>query len=165
MLLCTVSQDEVTRLHKRFKKLDKEKAGTIPVQTLLEHPTIRQNPLAKRLIQVFDDDDSGSIDFLEFIRGISEAMGKRGTEDILKFAFKVYDLDRDGFIGTGELFLVLQMMVGNNLPPRQLQELVDKTIIEADTDEDGKISFAEFEKIIRGGSVNLDAVVGSLTQV
>jgi len=30
-------------------------------------------------------------------------------------AFKVYDIDRDGFISNGELFLVLKMMVGNNL--------------------------------------------------
>jgi serine/threonine-protein phosphatase 2B regulatory subunit len=30
-------------------------------------------------------------------------------------AFKVYDMDRDGFISNGELFLVLKMMVGSNL--------------------------------------------------
>ena len=33
----------------------------------------------------------------------------------LTVAFKVYDMDRDGFISNGELFLVLKMMVGNNL--------------------------------------------------
>ena len=33
-------------------------------------------------------------------------------------AFKVYDMDRDGFISNGELFLVLKMMVGNNLKVR-----------------------------------------------
>ena len=34
---------------------------------------------------------------------------------LLLVAFKVYDMDRDGFISNGELFLVLKMMVGNNL--------------------------------------------------
>ena len=34
---------------------------------------------------------------------------------VLSVAFKVYDMDRDGFISNGELFLVLKMMVGNNL--------------------------------------------------
>jgi serine/threonine-protein phosphatase 2B regulatory subunit len=33
-------------------------------------------------------------------------------------AFKVYDMDRDGYISNGELFLVLKMMVGNNLKVR-----------------------------------------------
>ena len=35
-------------------------------------------------------------------------------------AFKVYDMDRDGFISNGELFLVLKMMVGSNLKVRSL---------------------------------------------
>jgi len=59
-------------------------------------------------------------------------------------AFKIYDIDCDGFISNGELFQVLKMMVGNNLKDTQLQQIVDKTIINADTDGDGKISFEEF---------------------
>jgi serine/threonine-protein phosphatase 2B regulatory subunit len=50
-------------------------------------------------------------------------------------------MDRDGFISNGELFQVLKMMVGNNLKDGQLQQIVDKTIIYADKDKDGKISF------------------------
>lgn len=50
-------------------------------------------------------------------------------------------MDRDGFISNGELFQVLKMMVGNNLKDTQLQQIVDKTIIYADKDKDGKISF------------------------
>lgn len=53
-------------------------------------------------------------------------------------------MDRDGFISNGELFLVLKMMVGSNLKDNQLQQIVDKTIMEADKDGDGKISFEEF---------------------
>lgn len=59
-------------------------------------------------------------------------------------AFKIYDMDKDGYISNGELFQVLKMMVGNNLKETQLQQIVDKTIIHADTDGDGKISFEEF---------------------
>jgi serine/threonine-protein phosphatase 2B regulatory subunit len=50
-------------------------------------------------------------------------------------------MDRDGYISNGELFQVLKMMVGNNLKDAQLQQIVDKTIIYADKDHDGKISF------------------------
>lgn len=53
-------------------------------------------------------------------------------------------MDKDGYISNGELFQVLKMMVGNNLRDTQLQQIVDKTIIHADTDGDGKISFEEF---------------------
>ncbi len=50
-------------------------------------------------------------------------------------------MDRDGYISNGELFLVLKMMVGSNLKDTQLQQIVDKTIINADKDGDGKISY------------------------
>jgi len=40
------------------------------------------------------------------------------------------------------------MMVGNNLKDQQLQQIVDKTIMEADQDGDGKISFEEFCRMV-----------------
>ena len=59
-------------------------------------------------------------------------------------AFRIYDIDQDGFISNGELFQVLKTMVGCNLTDKQLQEIVDKTILYADKDGDGKISYEEF---------------------
>jgi len=50
----------------------------------------------------------------------------------------VYDVNEDGFISNGDLFGVLKMMIGSNLNDVQLQQLVDRTIIKADTDGDGK---------------------------
>jgi Ca2+-binding EF-hand superfamily protein len=49
-----------------------------------------------------------------------------------------------GFISNGELFRVLKMMVGTNLTDVQLQQIVDKSVLEGDKDDDGKISFEEF---------------------
>ena len=57
-------------------------------------------------------------------------------------------MDRDDYISNGELFLVLKMMVGNNLKDSQLQQIVDKTIMEADKDGDGKLSFDEFVQMV-----------------
>ena len=65
-------------------------------------------------------------------------------------AFQVYDIDGDGFISNGELFQVLKMMVGDNLNDVQLQQIVDKTILEGDEDKDGRISFEEFKSMITG---------------
>ena len=67
----------------------------------------------------------------------------------------MYDIDGDGFISNGELFQVLKMMVGTNLNDVQLQQIVDKTIIEADLDKDGKISYEEFCAIIGKNSEGL----------
>lgn len=67
---------------------------------------------------------------------------------VIIVAFKVYDMDRDGYISNGELYIVLKMMVGNNLRDQQLQQIVDKTIMEGDKDGDGRLSFDEFTQMV-----------------
>lgn len=146
-------RDEVDRLRKRFMKLDKDGSGTIDKQEFLGIPGIASNPLATRLMDVFDEDGSGTIDFQEFITGLSAFSGKTSKIDKLKFAFKIYDIDRDGYIGNGELFIVMKMMVGKNLQDEELQQIVDKTMMEADLNGDGRLDFDEFKNAVDSKSV------------
>ncbi|KAI0490773.1 calcineurin, beta subunit [Xylaria cf. heliscus] len=148
-------REEVERLKKRFMKLDKDQNGTIERDEFLSLPQISSNPLATRLIAIFDEDGGGDVDFQEFVSGLSAFSSKGNKEQKLQFAFKVYDIDRDGFISNGELFIVLKMMVGSNLKDQQLQQIVDKTIMEADLDKDGKISFEEFTKMVENTDVSM----------
>ena len=75
------------------------------------------------MIAIFDEDGGGTVDFQEFVSGLSAFSSKGNKEEKLKFAFKVYDIDRDGYISNGELFIVLKMMVGSNLKDQQLQQV------------------------------------------
>ena len=93
--------------------------------------------------------------------GLSAFSSKGNKEEKLRFAFRVYDIDRDGYISNGELFIVLKMMVGNNLKDVQLQQIVDKTIMEADKDGDGKISFQEFTHMVESTDVNLSMTLST----
>lgn len=106
------------------------------------------------LADVLDEDGSGEIDFKEFVEGIT-TLGVLGDREAkLKFAFKIYDMDKDGFISNGELFQVLKTMVGNNLKNEQLQQLVDRTINSVDKNQDGKISFEEFCKFLEKSDID-----------
>ncbi|RMZ81585.1 hypothetical protein DV737_g2514, partial [Chaetothyriales sp. CBS 132003] len=149
------NKDEVDRLRKRFMKLDKDNSGTIEREEFLSLPQVSSNPLATRMIAIFDEDGGGDVDFQEFVLGLSAFSSKGNKEEKLKFAFKVYDIDRDGYISNGELFIVLKMMVGSNLKDQQLQQIVDKTIMEADRDGDGRISFDEFQRMVENTDVNM----------
>ncbi|VVC34384.1 Hypothetical protein CINCED_3A009399 [Cinara cedri] len=97
--------------------------------------------------------------FLEFIQGVSQFSVKGDKESKLRFAFRIYDMDNDGYISNGELFQVLKMMVGNNLKDTQLQQIVDKTILFADKDEDGKINFEEFCSVVGNTDIHKKMVV------
>lgn len=112
------------------------------------------------MISIFDEDGGGDVDFEEFVGGLSAFSNKGNKEQKLRFAFKVYDIDRDGYISNGELFIVLKMMVGSNLKDQQLQQIVDKTIMEADLDKDGKISFEEFTKMVESTDVSMSLTLG-----
>lgn len=145
------SPKEVQRLEKRFKKLDVDSSGTISVGEFLSVPELKENPLVKRVVDVFDSDLSGEIDFKEFVLGLAQfavADHAEAREKKLHFIFRIYDVDRDGYISNGELFQVLKMMTGKNLTDTQLQQIVDKTIRYLDKDSDGKINFEEFKSVV-----------------
>lgn len=44
--------------------------------------------------------------FVEFIQGVSQFSVKGDKESKLRFAFRIYDMDNDGYISNGELFQV-----------------------------------------------------------
>eukprot|EP00274_Cyanoptyche_gloeocystis_P002468 CAMPEP_0196654058 /NCGR_PEP_ID=MMETSP1086-20130531/3733_1 /TAXON_ID=77921 /ORGANISM="Cyanoptyche gloeocystis , Strain SAG4.97" /LENGTH=358 /DNA_ID=CAMNT_0041985593 /DNA_START=84 /DNA_END=1162 /DNA_ORIENTATION=+ len=148
------SQKEIKRLVKRFNALDTNKDGDITVQEFLSVPELASNPLVLRMISIFDTDHSNTVNFKEFIEAFSIFRVEGDKEAKLKFAFKIYDVDEDGYISNGELFTVLKLMVGDNLNDVQLQQIVDKTVIEADKDRDGKLSFEEFKGIIANSDVD-----------
>ncbi|XP_058998527.1 calcineurin subunit B type 2 [Mustela lutreola] len=153
------SSDEIKRLSKRFKKLDLDRSGSLSVEEFVSLPELHQNPLVQRVIDVFDTDGNGEVNFKEFILGTSQFSVRGDEEEKLRFAFSIYDIDKDGYISNGELFQVLKLMVGDNLEDWQLQQLVDKTIIVLDRDGDGKISFEEFSAVVRGLDVHKKLVV------
>lgn len=152
-------QNEIKKLSKGFKKLDLDKSGTLSAEELLSLPELRHNPLVRRVIDIFDTDGNGEVDFREFILGISQFSVRGSEEQKLRFAFSIYDLDKDGYISNGELFQVLKMMVGDSLQNWELQQLVDKTIIILDKDGDGRLSFEEFSTLVRGLQVHKKLVL------
>ena len=98
--------EEIKRLGKRFKKLDLDNSGSLSVDEFMTLPELQQNPLVQRVIDIFDEDGNGEIDFKEFIQGVSLFSVKGDKQSKLKFAFRIYDIDNDGYISNSELFQV-----------------------------------------------------------
>jgi Ca2+-binding EF-hand superfamily protein len=57
-------------------------------------------------------------------------------------------VDQDDFIGLDDLLQIVKSMVGNSLNDRQVHEMCQETIFNADTDLDGKLSLAEFKRAL-----------------
>lgn len=62
-LAISVDADEIKRLGKRFKKLDLDNSGSLSVEEFMSLPELQQNPLVQRVIDIFDTDGNGEVDF------------------------------------------------------------------------------------------------------
>lgn len=62
-LSVSVDADEIKRLGKRFKKLDLDNSGSLSVEEFMSLPELQQNPLVQRVIDIFDTDGNGEVDF------------------------------------------------------------------------------------------------------
>ena len=58
-----VDPDEIRRLGKRFRKLDLDNSGSLSVDEFMSLPELQQNPLVQRVIEIFDEDGNGEVDF------------------------------------------------------------------------------------------------------
>ncbi|MES1912961.1 MAG: hypothetical protein MHM6MM_005202 [Cercozoa sp. M6MM] len=157
------SEDDVKFLYERFRHLDADQSGTLEKEEFMAIDELKQNPLVGAVIDVLDTDKNGGVDFKEFIDALSIFANPLSTgehrEKKLRFAFRLYDHNKDGVISNGDLFHVLKVMVGDNLDETQLQQLVDRTILQGDRDKDGVLSYAEFCAMIEGTSVEKKLVI------
>ncbi|XP_053074439.1 calaxin-like isoform X2 [Acinonyx jubatus] len=77
------------------------------------------------------------------------------TDDMLmnRVCFEVYYLNGDGYISREEIFDMLKNSLHQQSSEEEndegIKELVDITLKKMDYDNDGKISFADFEKAVR----------------
>lgn len=106
-----VDADEIRRLGKRFRKLDLDNSGALSVDEFMSIAELQQNPLVQRVIDIFDADGNGEVDFKEFIQGVSQFSVKGDKLSKLRFAFRIYDMDNDGYISNGELFQVRPIQI------------------------------------------------------
>lgn len=156
------SARQIKRLYSRFSNLDRGNLGKLRREDFLRIPELAINPLGERIVQAFfafkdeEKSENEGVNFKEFVRTLAcfrpikkkEENPLNDRQHKLEFAFKIYDIDSDGYISRQELLDLLRMMVGANISDEQLGSIADRTLSEADDDQDGYISFDEFSKMM-----------------
>lgn len=117
---------------------------------ILQYPELRVNPFGDRICKVFSSSEDGDCNFEDFLDMMSVFSDAAPKAVKAEHAFRIYDFDGDDMLGIGDLKQVISRLIGvdNSLADSDLKQLVQNILEEADLDDDGALSFAEFEHII-----------------
>lgn len=103
--------------------------------------------LEDSIMRIFDKDDDGYVQILEYIETILEIQSMSDREK-LEMAFNVFDVDGSGYLERSEIATIIKSLIGKKITSSEKQDaIVNKLINELDVDGDGKIDFGEFVRI------------------
>ena len=143
-----LTEEQLKKFKIAFDKFDANKNGVITIEELCElmvelgHTDITEEEADNMMIEL-DEDESGDIDFAEFLSVMVKRLMFVGNEEEIIAAFKVFDKNEDGVIDSNELKTVLSTL-GQRLTLKDCEELVSA----ADSDHDGQINYREFAKLL-----------------
>ena len=148
------SEAQLAVMQDRFRDFDKDGDGKITkeelrsVMSALPGKMLESQEQLDKMFAAVDEDNSGEIDFSEFLQMMASVMPAKDDEDArgqeLTDAFAKFDANGDGFISRAELG---EAMKGIN--PKITKAQIDTMMVDADADKDGQVSFEEFEKMLK----------------
>ncbi|KAG5043980.1 hypothetical protein AAZX31_03G184200 [Glycine max] len=146
-----LSEEEIYELKVMFKMIDTDNSGQITLEKLkaglkmlganLSEPEILD------LMQAADVDNSGTIDYGEFIAATLH-LNKVDREDHLVAAFSFFDRSGSGYITQDELQEACEEFGIENV-------CLEEMIQEADRNNDGRIDYNEFVAMMQRGNADL----------
>lgn len=128
--------------------IDKDGDGFISSRDLLDvMKSLGGNPTeseVQEMIHEVDEEGKGAINFNEFLKVMAQKLqvDNDEEEDIIE-AFKVFDLDRNGFVTVEEMKAVLSSF-GLSLPRNEIEDM----FVTVDEDKDGQLNFEEFAALM-----------------
>jgi calcium-dependent protein kinase len=137
--------EEIKKLKEEFDKIDVNKDGEISKSELIKclevlYPSQEAIYRANQIFKEIDFNNDGTINFSEFLT-VNIKKEKLLNEETLDNAFKMFDIDGNGYITIDELKKTMPLEITSKSGWKELVSEVDK-------DGDYQISFKEFKEMM-----------------
>ena len=144
IILEKFTDEQLSEFRELFNMFDKDNQGMLTLPTLVSvMKTVGQTPTESEMIDLMremDIDNSGTIDFYEFVNMISHNMHPSETNQEMGHAFTLFDQNRDGIITFDELKLTVAKYLKNSISDFELRQMIEL----ADRNGHGHVSFEDF---------------------
>jgi centrin-1 len=142
-----LKEDEIYEIKEAFDLFDTDGGGSIDPKELKEAMNSlgleTRNQTIYQMISDLDADNSGTIDFKEFLDLMTARMSDRDTKEDIKKVFKIFDESGNGYITKKSLMRVAKEL-GETMDEAELAEMIER----ADSDGDGNVTFEDFYNIM-----------------
>ncbi|CAD8148496.1 unnamed protein product [Paramecium octaurelia] len=143
-----LTKEEVLEVKQAFDIFDGDGSGAIDPQELreaFEASGIKtyHNKFIYQVLGELDTDNSGGIDFEEFLHLATAKVSDKDTREQIHKVFNLYDWNKEGRITWDELKRVAQDL-GEEMTDEEIQHMFKK----ADLDDDGFVTFDDFYNLM-----------------
>lgn len=112
-----------------FNMFDKDNQGFLTSQDLLAvMRSVGQTPTESDMIDLMretDLDNSGTIDFYEFVQMISHKMSPSETNQEIRHAFDLFDQNHDGLITFEDLKIIVEKYFAMSMNDFELRQMIE----------------------------------------
>ncbi|KAF5897084.1 lysophosphatidylcholine acyltransferase 2 [Clarias magur] len=114
------------------------KGGRIRIEEFASFLKLPVSPVLQELFHLFDRNGDGTVDFREYVIGMTVLCRPANTEEVIQTAFKLFDIDEDNSITRDEFTSLLRTTLG--VCDLDVNQLFD----EIDIDGSGHITYGKY---------------------